>query len=229
LVDEANHILAAAMPYSRPLLLFLMMTGARFGEAMKLDWKRVNLQQHWAVLEDTKRKGENRGVPLHPQVVAMLANLPGKHDKGPVFLRQDGKAFAVIDEDANKRPSIKTAWRSTLRRAGITDPMRIHDLRHTFSTWFTLTHASIRIRDEIMGHATNEMGSRYAHVPRDEAIVAVNKLPSLGFPVSPALVEELSRGWSNQARKQILNANEIGIGHNGGPPLDDEDGVAENG
>jgi len=36
--DEAERLIAAASPHLRPLLIFLIGTGARMGEAMALNW-----------------------------------------------------------------------------------------------------------------------------------------------------------------------------------------------
>jgi integrase len=210
--EEADRILAAAMPYSRPLYLFLMMTGARFGEAISLDWRDVNLLERWAVLRNTKRNGEDRGIPLHPQVQRMLANLP--HRDGRVFRTWRGEPFADIDDDRARRGSIKTAWASTLRRAGITEPLRIHDLQHGFSSWLTAMTMSFcqqQVRDEIMGHASTNMGRHYAHLPRQPLLDAVALLPERGFEPDPVLLEELAATWTNQQRRQILYANANGM------------------
>jgi hypothetical protein len=40
-----------------------------------------------------------------------------------------------------------------------------------------LAGALERVGDEIMGHASGDMGRRYAHVPRSELFVAVDRLP----------------------------------------------------
>lgn len=205
--DEADRILAAAMPHMRPLYLFLMMTGARFSEAISLDWRDVNLTKRWAVLRDTKRNDEDRGIPLHPQVRLVLANLPGAHEEGPVFLTYHGLPYTQIDEAENKRPTIKTAWLATLRRAEITDNLRVHDLRHGFATWLLKCDVNERVQDRIMGHASATMGSRYAHIPQADMIEAVDRLPERGFDPDPVLVDELAANWSNQQRKQILYAN----------------------
>lgn len=172
--EEADRLLAAASPHVYRLGLFLMLSGARMSEALGLDWRDVDLSARWVVFRDTKN-GEDRGVPLHPQVVAMLANL--RHRKGPVFLTHRGKPYAGRDGGGQ----IKTAWAATLRRAGIAD-LRPHDLRHTFSTWLTLAGTHEQIRDEIMGHASTSMGRRYAHVPREELLRAVDRLPDRGVP-----------------------------------------------
>lgn len=174
--NEADELLAGASPHIYRLSLFLMMTGVRMGEALGLEWRDVNLAERWAVFRDTKN-GEDRGVPLHLQVVAMLANM--RHRSGPVFLTHRGQPYAERDGGGQ----VKTGWRATLRRAGIED-LRPHDLRHTFSTWLTMAAVHEQVRDEIMGHASTSMGRRYSHVPREELMRAIDKLPSRGAPAA---------------------------------------------
>lgn len=178
--EEAAQLVAAASPHVARLLLFLVLTGARISEALELDWRDVNLEQRWAVFRNTKRNGEDRGVPLHGRMVELLAATPADQRGGNVFLTQKGLPYA---EKLDGGGQIKTAWRATVRRAGIVEPIRVHDLRHTFSTWLTMAGVHEQVRDEIMGHASTNMGRRYSHVPRPALLDAVDKLPESFFPV----------------------------------------------
>lgn len=176
--EEADRLLEHAALHARSLFQFLMLTGARVGEAVELDWTDVDLSQRWLVFRGTKN-GEDRGVPIHPQLVATLANLPGDRT-GPVFLTQRGRPY--VDRHRREGGQCKTAWRLACARAKITD-LRPHDLRHSFSTWLTMAGVHEQVRDEIMGHASTSMGRRYSHIPRDDLIAAVDKLPSRGIGV----------------------------------------------
>lgn len=174
--DEADRLLGAMAPHIYRLSLFLMLSGARMSEATGLDWRDVSLVERWCVFRDTKRHSEDRGVPLHPQLVAMLADI--RHRNGPVFLTQRGLPYAEREGGGQ----IKTAWAATLRRASIRD-LRPHDLRHTFSTWLTMAGVHEQVRDEIMGHASTDMGRRYSHIPREALTQAVDRLPTRAEPV----------------------------------------------
>ena len=41
--EEAEQLIAACSPHLRPLVLFLLGTGARMSEALYLDWREVDL------------------------------------------------------------------------------------------------------------------------------------------------------------------------------------------
>ena len=185
--EEADRLLAAAPPHLHRILLFLLLTGARLGEVLGIEWQDVDLAGRWAVLRDTKRgsrghdRGEDRGIPLHPQLVLMLANLPRPKGGGPVFLSSLGQPYAERDGGGH----LKTAWAATLKRAGIED-LRVHDLRHTFATWLLMAGAQDEVREKIMGHSSSRMSRRYAHVPDDSLVAAVSLLGTRAKSVQQA-------------------------------------------
>ena len=177
--QEAAGIVDAAGLHVGRVILFLCMTGARVSEAVYLDWADVDLASNWAIFRNTKRHGEDRGVPLHPQVVAMLANL--RHRQGPVFLTPKGKPY--VDRHKLAGGQIKTGWRMALARAGMPheggDGRTPHACRHSFSTWLLRAGASEYVKDRIMGHASSAMGRRYSHVAQDDARQAILLLEPL--------------------------------------------------
>jgi integrase len=87
---EASRLVAACAPHLRPLVMFLLYTGARAAEALWLDWRCVDLARAHVSFPKTKN-GKPRCVALHRDLVAELANLP--HRDGYVFRRRDGKAL----------------------------------------------------------------------------------------------------------------------------------------
>ncbi len=115
--DEAERLIQACAGHLRPLVTFLLYTGARVGEALALDWHNVDLARRRVVFVDTKN-GESRGVPLHGRAFEALANLPIAREgrRGPVFRRPDGQPYADKDDGGGQ---IKTAFRAACRRAGL--------------------------------------------------------------------------------------------------------------
>lgn len=169
--EEAGRLINAASPHIQRLIIFLLYTGARMGEALNLEMADVDYENRWLVFRDTKN-GEDRGLPVHPALEPGL--VLNRH--GRALRTQRGEAYA--DHDDGGGGQIKTAWRATLRRADIRE-LRPHDLRHTFSTWLTMAGVHEQVRDELMGHASTSMGRRYSHVPRQSLIDAVARLPRL--------------------------------------------------
>jgi len=165
---EAETLIAAAAPHLKPLLIFLLGTGARLSEALYLDWRQVNLTLGQVEFLDTKN-GESRGVPLHPRVVAALANLEWDR-KGAVFRRPAGKIrqagrvwLAYEDRGGEGGGQIKTAWAGMSRRAKIAD-FTPHDCRHTWATWHYQANRDLIGLMKLGGWKSLKMVERYAHV-----------------------------------------------------------------
>ena len=162
LIDNASHL--------RPLVVFLLSTGARLSEALYIDWKQIDLSRCQATFLDTKN-GETRSVPLHPKAVTALANLP--HREGAVFRRHygftnwKGETRALADGYADRGGAgggqIKTAWKTMLKKAGV-DDFTPHDCRHTWATWHYAANRDIRSLMELGGWKSLSMVERYTHV-----------------------------------------------------------------
>jgi integrase len=194
--EEANRLLDVSAPHFRPVVLFCALTGTRESEALDLQWDDVNLEARWVVIHDTKRHGESRGVPLHPQLVEVLSKLP--HITGHVFLTNRGEPYAKPKRGGGR---LKTAWAGARRRAG-SAPMRVHDWRHTFNTWLMMAGVVERVREELMGHASQTMNGRYAHVPVPEMIEAVDRLARLDYhEIDPQEWRRSVQGKGNRPRR----------------------------
>jgi len=185
---EAERIIEACAPHLRPLVIFMLGTGARVSEAVYLDWADVSLADRRAAFIDTKN-GESRGVPLNERVFLELANLP--HREGAVFRRPDGRAYERRGDGGGQ---IKTAWAGACKRAGFADKLvyvgadgkkkirwkpryRPHDCRHTWATWFYGATHDVRGLMELGGWKSERMVFRYTHVNPDHLAAAINRLP----------------------------------------------------
>jgi integrase len=63
--DEARRLVSAAAPHIKPLLIFLLGTGARMAEALELEWRDVDLEGARAIFWRTKT-GARRVAALPP-------------------------------------------------------------------------------------------------------------------------------------------------------------------
>jgi integrase len=137
--DEADRLIAASSARLGPLIVFLLYTGARVGEALWLDWRDVDLAPAHVTFARTKN-GEARGVPLHQRLVAVLANLG--HREGEVFRRPDGHPYERPSgfEDHSAGTRIKTAFRGAAPVGARASCGREHEIasrrqRHTRGRW----------------------------------------------------------------------------------------------
>lgn len=177
--EEAQRLLSACNSALRPLVAFLLATGARAGEALFLDWSNVDLERAHVNFPKTKN-GKARGIPLMPEIVAMLANFP--HRQGAVFRRLDGKPYTKPDEndlsDTSAGTRIGKAWGGACRRAGITD-FHPHDCRHTWATWHYRANRDLLGLQHDGGWKSLRMVERYAHVNKEHRRSAYENLPRL--------------------------------------------------
>lgn len=177
---EAFRLIEACPPHLKTLVLFLFHTGARMGEALWLDWRHVDLQRAQVQFLDTKN-GTDRGVPLHPDLVAILANLP--HRDGCVFRKPNGEIYAPLDPenplDVSAGSRIKKGFAAACKRARITD-FSPHDCRHTWATWHYQENRDLNMLMHLGGWSSLSMVLRYAHVNVAHAAPSIDKMPSIG-------------------------------------------------
>ncbi|WP_315734216.1 site-specific integrase [Bradyrhizobium sp. SZCCHNR1093] len=194
---EAHSLIEACADHLKPLVAFLFYTGARIGEALWLDWRNVDLQRGQVQFLDTKN-GRDRGVPLHPDLVAILANLSHRH--GCVFRKPGrwivpegsngrekiqllGEPYRPLDPDDDRDVSagdrIKKGFKAACDRAKISD-FHPHDCRHTWATWHYQENRDLNMLMHLGGWSSLSMVLRYAHVNVEHAAPSINKMPSIG-------------------------------------------------
>jgi len=194
---EADRLITAAAAHLKPLIIFMLNTGARLSEALYLDWEQVDLDRRRVVFLETKN-GESRGCSLNTKAFEALANLPFPDPKkkvreGAVFRTEEGHAYR---ERIGGGGQIKTAWRTACIKAGICEPVRgpdgkivmqdkkpvmrptasPHTLRHTFASWLAIKGVPLRTLAELLGHRTLAMVMRYSHLAPDHLAAAVSLL-----------------------------------------------------
>lgn len=163
---ERDALIAAADDWFRPLLAFLLYTGARLGEAVRVvpgDFGPVGV-----VLSSRKGKGgklRKRVVPVHPKLRALLV-APGFVEAAgvPVFRTKSGAPWSVSDGRSAVRsgwtPKVHEPFRQACARAGIVDFLP-HDCRHTFATLLAEKGADIDDIATLLGHSSTVMTARY--------------------------------------------------------------------
>ena len=153
-LDEVGTRGGATAPAVAAIRL-LMLTGCRKNEILKLRWEDVALDESELKLPDAKTGA--RVVPLSPQAVKLLAELP----------RTEGNPWVIH----GKRPGthmteLDDAWQTVRARAGLSD-VRLHDLRHSFASRALALGESLPMIGKLLGHAQVETTARYAHLSRE--------------------------------------------------------------
>jgi integrase len=169
---EADQLVAECAPHLKPLVIFLVNTGARLSEALRLQWSEVDLTARRVTFLRTKN-GESRGVPVNDDAFLALANL--RNREGHVFLTPAGEPYH--DSGGLGGSPIKRGFKGACRRAGLGN-VRVHDLRHTFASWLVMSGAPLRTVAELLGHRDLSMVFRYAHLAPDHLRAGVDGIAS---------------------------------------------------
>ena len=150
-LEKLLHFNSCSNPnaWFRPVIIFAIETGMRRGEILSLCWENVHLGKRYVHLPDTKN-GDSRDVPLSPQALELLRDLPRN-------IRSDQVVFPLHFE------ALKSSWRRACCSAGIID-LRFHDLRHEATSRFFEKGLNVMEVAAITGHKDLRMLQRYTHL-----------------------------------------------------------------
>jgi integrase len=127
-------------------LEFAILTASRSGEVLHARWDEIK-GDVWEIPGPRMKGGKPHRVPLSPQAVALLEQLPDKTAGGPVFTRSGGRALG--------RDSLERALARV--REGVTP----HGFRSTFRDWAAeRTAFPHEVCERALAHVTGSKSSR---------------------------------------------------------------------
>jgi integrase len=128
-VEEEIRIVEAAPPYLRVAIILLSQTGGRtYSEGLSLRWNQVDFEQQLIRLDnDVKTKGSTAPVPLSDFACDVLRAWKRELASSSAYI------FPSPKYPDRAISTVKTAWTSTLKRAGVPH-FSIYTLRHVFCT-----------------------------------------------------------------------------------------------
>lgn len=142
------------MPTARAFFRLLLLTGLRDSEWRLALWSWIDWHNEALRLPDSKTGA--RIVPLSPDALAILRELP----RTSIYILPGRKGGPIGGQ--------RKMWRRVLEKAGITDRVRIHDLRHTVGSYAHRAGASQRDVADLLGHKQMSTAARYIHGPESE-------------------------------------------------------------
>jgi len=179
----------------RDLLEFLVYSGMRIGDVLRLTWQDINMEAGFIFVRGHKTKGGKAfGIPLNKKLREILerkflrAMQTGQISKNErVFVHGDGSSF-------------RKAFKEALKKAGLPENIRIHDLRHTYASWLAMSGVPLQQIQALLGHAHISTTLRYAHLnpatllPASESVVSFaqkfqSRSRNQDFPSQP-------QGWN---------------------------------
>jgi len=156
--DEMREILDAAhLPHHRTLLLVLMTTGMRRGEALKLRWEHVNLESRVIDLPaGITKAGRSRIIPMPIVLADHVADLKRECE-------------FVVQYHGHSVSWVKTFWRRLKKRLTFdkAKTLTIHGLRHSWASTMAKSGADPYALRDWLGHRDLRTTQIYDHYRTD--------------------------------------------------------------
>ncbi len=139
--------------------------GLRRGETLAL--RRADVDFSAGVLHVCRQRVRVGGqlVTAPPKSAAGIRDVPISPELEPIlreavrFLLPNALIVPIAPE------TLAHKWRDAQRKAGITSPYRLHDLRHTYATRLVLAGVNIRVLQYAIGHADYQLTMKtYTHI-----------------------------------------------------------------
>lgn len=139
--------------------------GLRRGETLAL--RRADADFSAGVLHVCRQRVRVGGqlVTAPPKSAAGIRDVPISPELEPIlreavrFLLPNALIVPIAPE------TLAHKWRNAQRKAGIAEPYRLHDLRHTYATRLVLAGVNIRVLQYAIGHASYQLTMQtYTHI-----------------------------------------------------------------
>lgn len=186
-VEQARLLLEAIALKYRPLIQFLLSTGARASEASGLRWQDINLTERPVICggevrmpytihfrhawkyrryAELKTGKSRRDVPMTSALWVELQTLYEKRDPSSdvVFTACRWKKQRAVPVDMHN--FLNKILKPLGKKLGM-PWLNIHCLRHTTSTWLDAAGAPMGQKQLLLGHASSKVSMGYTHAEAD--------------------------------------------------------------
>jgi len=159
--DELRRLMAVLRNYdNRPmalLVLWLLATGARAGEARAATWEDVDYDTRvWVIRSKSSKSKRRRSIALNDIALSVLDELKTAGGKsGPLFVGKRGP-YRHLNRN----------WARICEAAGLLG-LRLHDLRHTYASMLVNAGHSLYEVQQALGHSDPKVTMRYSHLSKE--------------------------------------------------------------
>jgi integrase len=181
---EIAKLAAAASPDWQGMIILAATTGLRLGDAARLTWGNIDIEQSKIELE-TQKTGAELSLPIHPDFAGWLEEQTRGIKAAPVFPTLSGLGVG-------SRGGLSDQFRRLMDRAEIscrvvsrkgagrkTFSKGFHSLRHSFVSRLANLGVAEEIRQKLAGHSDAKTHAGYTHLEIESLQAAVAKLPKI--------------------------------------------------
>ncbi len=183
--DEIKRLLEAAPEDLKQIIIFLLLTGMRYGELCHLEWSDIDFRRKQIIIQPkpgwNPKNFKKRVLPMHPMAHTILSGL-SKGSSSYLFPDEDGKASdqglrnRLYRVFANAKPKVKG---------------NVKDLRSTFASNAVMSGMPIYTVSKLLGHHDVKITEKhYAHLAPDYMGNAITMLKSEWVPSAKGLLEQ---------------------------------------
>jgi len=144
----------------------LILTGARRGEVLGLEWQDLDLELGiWNRPPHKSKDRKRKRIPISNEALILLRTMRETAEGNHLFPTSTGSPL----------PDINRPWRWLRDEIGIPD-LRVHDLRHSFASVLVSSGETLETIGKLLGHSQYQTTMRYAHLMDDPLRKAANKM-----------------------------------------------------
>lgn len=184
--EQSNRLLEEAFNSGCFEFYYLeLTTGLRLGEILALEWDDINFQNKTLLItkqvqringvlqtETPKTKNSVRAIAISSDCATALARLKMRQPKGTKLMFPSPETGTYRDQNAVTRK-----FKRMLRRAGLPQEVRFHDLRHTCATIALEEGVEIKALSSMLGHSDVAFTmNTYVHATKKIKTSAADKM-----------------------------------------------------
>ena len=156
--EEVKLILNAHSNIKHKMMLSLIYScGLRCGELLALKPAHVDSKRNLVLLKNAKGQ-KDRIAPLSPKILELLREYYNLFKPSTYLFEGQIKGQPYDDR------SLQQVLKQVLKKAGITKPVSLHWLRHSFATHLLESGTDLRYIQELLGHSSSKTTEIYTHV-----------------------------------------------------------------
>ena len=156
--EEVKAILNAHANTKHKMMLSLIYScGLRCGELLALKPVHIDSKRNIIMVKNSKGK-KDRIVPLSPKILEMLREY---------YLAFKPKNYLFEGQTVGNpydNRSLQQVLKQALTKVGITKPVTLHWLRHSYATHLLESGTDLRYIQELLGHNSSKTTEIYTHV-----------------------------------------------------------------
>lgn len=204
-IEEQKKLIEIALNYrDSEIIVFMLYTGLRLGEALALTWDDIDFDRkiidvnktqtirrsrftengkQQVEFTPTKTKASNRKIPLLHSLENLLHTIKEKQDKISLDYSERYNSLNLVfcTREGKIRPSASVSYRLKMFSEALgMEHINAHALRHTFATRGLENGIEMRVMQDLLGHSTMKMtADLYTHVLPDKKMDSIKKLEKM--------------------------------------------------